>query len=249
MKGVIIVAGGTSKRIFELTTNFNDEQYRVKVCWSQDEFIAAYSEGAISSILLLYPDERRTIATIFESIVRSTDRHPSVIFVSSTPEDNNILRTLDYEADEFLIEPISTSAVVQIIDGLSVGRHDRSRVLSIGDLTLDRTSLTVTLRDARLRLQPIPVRILEFLMLHPGRVFTRQQIASGIWGTDGSIDERTIDVTIARIRDALKHKVTVDPIRTVRSAGYAFNEYFAQASSAPKKGRGVERLRSRRVID
>jgi hypothetical protein len=62
-----------------------------------------------------------------------------------------------------------------------------------------------------------------------------------MWNIDGTIDERTIDVTIGRIGDALIPKVTADSIRTVRSAGYAFNEYFAQTSSAPKKGCGVER--------
>lgn len=86
-------------------------------------------------------------------------------------------------------------------------------------------------------------------MLNPGRAFTGQQIANGIWGCDGSIEERTIDVTVGRIRDALRHKVTMDPIRTVRTVGYAFNEYFAQISSMPKKGRGSERLRARRVAD
>jgi two-component system phosphate regulon response regulator PhoB len=141
----------------------------------------------------------------------------SVIFVSSSPADNDRLRSLHYKADEFLIEPVSARDMREIIDGLSIRQGDRRKVLAIGDLTLDRTSLTVTLRSVKLRLHPIQVRILEFLMLNPGRAFTRRQIKNGIWRDDESIDERTIDVNVARIRDVLKHKVTVGPIRTIRS--------------------------------
>ncbi len=84
-------------------------------------------------------------------------------------------------------------------------------------------------------LHPIELRVLEFLMLYAGRAFTRQEISSGIWGIDNSIDDRTIDVAILRIRNALRHKVTINPIRTIRGVGYAFNEHFGEYSSLPKK--------------
>ena len=239
MNGVIVVAGGTNRRNLELANKFENEQYRVKICRSLSDFRSAYCERAISSILLLYPDEYGIISEIFDWIIKGVDHTAPIIFVSSSSGDNDTLRTFHYEADEFLIEPVSALDVRQVIDGLSRGQHDRSSVLSIGDLALDRISMTVTLRNTKLPLRPIQARILELLMLNPGRVFTRQQIANGIWGIDGSIDERTIDVTVGRIRDALKHKVTVDPIRTVRSVGYGFNECFAQISSMPKKGRRV----------
>jgi DNA-binding response OmpR family regulator len=249
MNDVIVVAGGANRRNLELANKLENEQYRIKMCRSLSDFRSAYSEGAISSILLLYPDEYGIISEIFDPIIMNGGHTAPIIFISSSLDDNNNLRTLRYEADEFLIEPVSTLDILQAIDGFSRGQHDLSSVLSIGDLALDRIAMTVTLRNTKLPLQPIQARILELLMLNPGRVFTRQQIANGIWGIDGSIDERTIDVTVGRIRDALKHKVTVDPIRTVRSVGYGFNEYFAQISSMPKKGRRVERLRARRVAD
>ena len=250
MNDVIVVAGGTNRRNLELAKKFENEQYRVKICRSLDDFRSASSADKIISILLLYPDEYGVIKEIFDyDMINGADYTVPIIFISSSPGDNNTLRTLHYEADEFLIEPISALDVLQVIDVFSMSQHDRSSVLSIGDLALDRISMTVTLRNTKLPLQPIQARILELLMLNPGRVFTRQQIANGIWGIDGSIDERTIDVTVGRIRDALKHKVTVDPIRTVRSVGYAFNEYFAQISSMPKKGRRFERPAARRVAD
>ena len=110
-------------------------------------------------------------------------------------------------------------------------------VLKIGDLVLDRSSLAASLRAIRLPLHPIQVRILELLMLSPGRVFTRREILNNTCSHDQFIDDRTIDVTIGRIRSALRHKVSVDPIRTVRGVGYAFNEHFGRTPSLPKKGR------------
>ena len=158
--------------------------------------------------------------------------------------DNERLRSLRYEGDEFLIELVSARDILEIIDGRSMRQGNRGKVLAIGDITLDRTSLTVSLRSVKLRLHPIQVRVLEFLMLNPGRAFTRKQIKNRIWGEEDSVDERTIDVNVGRIRDALKHKVTVNPIRTIRGVGYAFAEEFEQLPSVPKKGRKPERLRS-----
>jgi two-component system, OmpR family, phosphate regulon response regulator PhoB len=120
--------------------------------------------------------------------------------------------------------------------------NDSLQFLTIGDLGLDRATLVVTLRDSKLLLHPIQVRILEFLMLNPGHAFTRKEIVRNIWSVDNPVDDRTVDVSIGRIRDAIKHKVAVDPIRTVRGVGYAFNQYFAERPSLPKKRRMLKRV-------
>lgn len=103
--------------------------------------------------------------------------------------------------------------------------------------------MAVTLRAVRLPLHPIQVRILELLMLSPGRVFTRQEILNDIWSPGEIMEDRTIDVTIGQIRSALRHKVSVDPIRTIWGVGYAFNERFGQITSLPKKGRTMNRAK------
>ena len=113
--------------------------------------------------------------------------------------------------------------------------------MKIGDLVLERTSQAVTLRAVRLPLHPIQVRILELLMLNHGRVLTRQEILNKIWSPEQLIDSRTIDVAIGRIRSALRHKVSIDPIRTIRGVGYAIDEHFGQVASLPKKGRTMRK--------
>jgi two-component system phosphate regulon response regulator PhoB len=66
------------------------------------------------------------------------------------------------------------------------------------------------------------------ILRHPGRVYSREQLLDGVWGTDVYVDERTVDVHIGRLRRAINRGKDTDPIRTVRGAGYAFDERFAQ---------------------
>jgi two-component system, OmpR family, phosphate regulon response regulator PhoB len=95
-----------------------------------------------------------------------------------------------------------------------------------GDIRLDRKSQIVFRGNRRINLAPLPFRMLEALMSDAGRVFTRQKLAQAIWGRGADVDERTVDVEIGRIRGVLNRGANVDPIRTVRGAGYAFDEQY-----------------------
>jgi two-component system, OmpR family, phosphate regulon response regulator PhoB len=80
----------------------------------------------------------------------------------------------------------------------------------------------VTRAERELRLGPIEYRLLMYLMQNRARVLTRQQLIDGVWGRDGDVDERTIDVHIGRLRKALNIGEENDPIRTIRGGGYLF---------------------------
>jgi two-component system phosphate regulon response regulator PhoB len=103
-------------------------------------------------------------------------------------------------------------------------------VLSCGDVELDREKKRVTRAGRPVELGPTEYRLLEFLMERPGRVFTRQQMLDGVWGSDIYIDERTVDVHVGRLRKALNRGHDTDPIRTVRGAGYALDDRFGKAA-------------------
>ncbi len=76
-----------------------------------------------------------------------------------------------------------------------------------------------------MHLGPTEFRLLDFLMQRPGRVFSRERLLDGVWGTGAYIDLRTVDVHVGRLRKALCGIAgTDDPIRTVRSAGYALDQ-------------------------
>ena len=102
-------------------------------------------------------------------------------------------------------------------------------MLTAGDLELDRTTRRVRRAGAELHLGPTEFRLLEFLMQAPGRVYSRAQLLDAVWGRDVYIDERTVDVHVGRLRKAITPDDAKDPLRTVRGAGYAFDETFARS--------------------
>jgi two-component system, OmpR family, phosphate regulon response regulator PhoB len=103
-----------------------------------------------------------------------------------------------------------------------------SGVLSAGDLDLDRQNWRVRRAGREVHMGPTEFRLLDHLMGNPGRVFSRAQLLDSIWGLSAEIDERTVDVHIGRLRKALSREAEKDPIRTVRGAGYAFDETFGR---------------------
>ena len=72
-------------------------------------------------------------------------------------------------------------------------------------------------------LGPTEFRLLDYLMQHPGRVFSREQLLDAVWGSDVYVEARTVDVHVGRLRKALNRDEELDPIRTVRSAGYSLD--------------------------
>jgi two-component system phosphate regulon response regulator PhoB len=101
-------------------------------------------------------------------------------------------------------------------------------VLTIGDIELDREKKRVSRDGKAIDLGPTEFRLLEFLMQRPGRVFSREQLLDGVWGSEIYIDERTVDVHVGRLRKVLNRDHDADPVRTVRGAGYAFDDRFGK---------------------
>jgi DNA-binding response OmpR family regulator len=246
MKDVIVLAGGDSERGLLLRDKLASDQYRISSCQSLAEFSAMISGEKIAAILLLYPDEFGIINALFDNNITSgLAGKITVVFISTSSAENKMVRSLHYKADEFLIEPISTDEIAKIIDDSIRSRLESNsdHILSIGDLILNRETLIVTWRNKKIPLYPLQVRIIEFLMLNPGRTIRRVDLLDSVWSTGVSIEHSTIDRNIKRIRDAFKCKAKVDPIRTIRRVGYALDDQFEQLSSLRKKGRMVKRAR------
>ena len=92
-----------------------------------------------------------------------------------------------------------------------------------GDLVIDRVAHRVKRAGREIHLGPTEFRLLDYLMQHPGRVFSREQLLDAVWGSDVYVEARTVDVHIGRLRKALGVSDSDDPIRTVRSAGYSLD--------------------------
>jgi two-component system phosphate regulon response regulator PhoB len=102
-----------------------------------------------------------------------------------------------------------------------------SSVLKLGEIEINRDTRRAYRAGQEIHLGPTEFRLLEFLMSTPGRVFSREQLLNAVWGNDIYVNERTVDVHVGRLRKTLDIGNGADAIRTVRGAGYAFNEGFA----------------------
>jgi two-component system phosphate regulon response regulator PhoB len=155
-----------------------------------------------------------------------------VIMLTARGEESERVRGLATGADDYIVKPFSVPELIARVGAL-LRRAKPERiadVLTLGEIELDRQKKRVTRAGRDIELGPTEYRLLEFLMERPGRVFSREQLLDGVWGSDVYIDERTVDVHVGRLRKALNRGRAIDPIRTVRGAGYALDERFAKSA-------------------
>lgn len=154
-----------------------------------------------------------------------------VIMLTARGEEAERLRGLGTGADDYIVKPFSVPEVMARIRSLLRRmRPDAvSDALLRGDITLDRVKKRVSRGARDIALSPTEFRLLEYLMQTPGRVFSRAQLLDRVWGDGGDIDERTVDVHVGRLRKALSRGREIDPLRTVRGTGYAFDERYGKA--------------------
>src|SRR6202008_1683800 len=99
-----------------------------------------------------------------------------------------------------------------------------------GGLEVRREKKGVSRNGRPIDLGPTEYRLLEFLMERPGRVFSREQLLDGVWGSGIYIEEGTVAVHVGRLRKAITRGHAADPIRTVRGAGYALDDRFGRVN-------------------
>ena len=159
---------------------------------------------------------------------RQATRSLPVIMLTARGEEGERVRGLSTGADDYIVKPFSVPELIARVRAL-LRRASPDRVasrLSAGNLELDRQNWRVHRGQRTVHLGPTEFRLLEYLMAKPGRVFSRSQLLDSVWGLSVEIDERTVDVHVGRLRKALSQGGEKDPIRTVRGAGYAFDETF-----------------------
>ncbi len=156
-----------------------------------------------------------------------TERLP-VIMLTARGEEAERIRGLSTGADDYVVKPFSVPELMARVRAIlrRASPEVVSSMLRSGDIELDRETHRVRRNTKEIHLGPTEFRLLEFLMTSPGRVFSREQLLDGVWGHDVYVDERTVDVHVGRLRKALNKGKAKDPIRTVRGAGYAFNDQF-----------------------
>lgn len=147
-----------------------------------------------------------------------------ILMLTARAEEADRIRGLETGADDYLTKPFSPRELVARIK--AVLRRLRPALtggtLDYAGLSMDTSTHKVTRDGKPLPIGPTEFRLLRHLLEHPERVFSREQLMDAVWGRDGDVETRTVDVHIRRLRRAVNRDDTLpDMIRTVRSAGYA----------------------------
>ncbi|RGP40758.1 Response regulator MprA [Altererythrobacter insulae] len=207
-----------------LEYRFSNEGYNVRCTADGDEALILAAEDLPDLIILDWMIEGTSGIEVCRRLRR--DKHTShvpIIMLTAREAEDDRVRGLETGADDYLTKPFSPRELLARV--AAVMRRIRPALagesISVGDIKLDPVAHRVERRGKDLKLGPTEYRLLKFFMESPGRVFSRGQLLDGVWGTESDIELRTVDVHIRRLRKAIELDGFKDPIRTVRSAGYA----------------------------
>ena len=146
-----------------------------------------------------------------------------IIMITAKGEEEDKIKGLDSGVDDYITKPFSFNELLSRIKAV-LRRSDPkivSDLLEFEDLKLDRVEKRVFRDKQELKLGPTEFRLLEFFLLNPKRVFSRDQILESVWPNNINVEGRTIDVHIRRLRQSINTKDKKELIRTVRSSGYS----------------------------
>jgi two-component system phosphate regulon response regulator PhoB len=209
-----------------LQYNLEKEGYSVRVAADGEEALLLVDERLPDLIVLDWMLPKISGIEVCRRVRQKPEsRNVPVIMLTARGEETDRIRGLDTGADDYVVKPFSMTELAAriraVLRRLRPGlAEDRVRR---GDIVIDRVAHRVKRAGAELHLGPTEFRLLDYLMQHPGRVFSREQLLDAVWGSDVYVEARTVDVHIGRLRKALNAGDAGDPIRTVRSAGYSLD--------------------------
>ena len=209
-----------------LRYNLEKHGFRVEEAVDGQEAMARIAEAPPDIVLL---DWMLPVMSGIE-VCRQIRRRPAtrdlpVIMVTARTEDQDAVRGLNTGADDYITKPFSMDALLARMRALlrRAGAAASRRQFEFHDITMDLSAHRVARNGRPVHLGPTEYRLLEFLMQHPRRVFSREELLNAVWGRDIHVEPRTVDVHIRRLRKSINGEGELDVVRTVRAAGYALD--------------------------
>jgi len=215
MKPNVLIAEDEDALATLLEYNFTKEGYDVTVANDGEDALLQASERTPDLILMDWMMPKLSGIEVCRRLRRRSEtRTTPIIMLTARGDETDKITGLDYGADDYVTKPYSMPELLARVR--AVLRRAQPGILEdlirLGDIEIDTKAFRVRRGE----------RLLDHFMRHPGRVFSREQLLDAVWGHDVYVEARTVDVHIGRLRKALKKAGGKDPIRTVRSAGYAF---------------------------
>jgi two-component system phosphate regulon response regulator PhoB len=210
--------------------NLEKEGFTVATCMDGDEAMVIVDEEKPDLVLLDWMLPNVSGIEICRRMRGRIDtRDIPVIMLTARGEEEDRVRGLELGADDYVTKPFSMTELAARIR--AVLRRSApgvaGDVATFADIVLDRELCRVRRGKRDVSLGPTEFRLLDVLMQRPGRVYSREQLLDRVWGQDIHVETRTVDVHVGRLRKALNRRGDKDPIRTVRSSGYALDETYS----------------------
>lgn len=222
----IVVAEDEDALATLLQYNLEKEGYKVLLAGDGEEALIVIDESKPDLLLLDWMLPKVSGIEVCRRLRQKQEsRNLPILMLTARGEETDRIRGLDTGADDYVVKPFSMTELLAriraVLRRIRPGLADDR--LSHGDIIVDRVAHRVKRDGREVHLGPTEFRLLDHLIQHPGRVFSREQLLDAVWGSDVYVEARTVDVHIGRLRKALNTGKDVDPIRTVRSAGYSLD--------------------------
>lgn len=207
-----------------LSYNLKKEGYKVFCAKNGEEGLSMVQQVNPSLILLdvMMPkmDGIETCQIIRKDL---NITQPIIAFLTSRAEDYSQIAGFEAGADDYISKPVRPRLLISKVESLLrrlEHRNETSSTEPSKQLKIDRDKFMVNLNGQALLLPKKEFELLELLASRPGKVYTRDQILTNVWGNDTVVGERTIDVHIRKLREKLGDAY----IRTIKGVGYTFSE-------------------------
>ncbi|ODU11122.1 MAG: phosphate regulon transcriptional regulatory protein PhoB [Rubrivivax sp. SCN 71-131] len=221
--GRILVVDDEAAIVELIALNLRHEGHEVRMAYDSESASNAVRESLPDLVLLdwMLPGEPGV------SLARRWRGDPRtkalpIVMLTARADERDVVQGLDAGADDYLAKPFSTNELMARVR--AVLRRKAPEALDApveaGPLRLDPSTRRVHWGPGEVSLGPTEFRLLRYLMTYPERVHSRAQLLDRVWGDHVFIEERTVDVHIKRLRDALHPVGCSNLIETVRGAGY-----------------------------
>jgi len=155
-----------------------------------------------------------------------------VMMLSARDEERDKVTALDAGVDDYMVKPFKVRELLARVQALlrSAGPAAPDEMIDLGAIKLNHAQRRVTVHGQLIDLGPTEYRLLHFLLRHPDRVYSRSQLLNHVWHNTVELQDRTVDVYIARVRNLLESNGLIGAIETIRAVGYRFVKPLAAVS-------------------
>ena len=181
--------------------NLEKEGYKVVVAADGEEGMLQIDERLPDLVLLDWMLPKLSGIEVCRRIRgRPETRNLPIIMLTARGEETDRVRGLDTGADDYMTKPFSMTELIAriraVLRRIRPGLADDR--INHGDIVIDRVAHRVRRAGTEIHLGPTEFRLLDHLMQHPGRVFSREQLLDAVWGSDVYVEARTVDVHVSR---------------------------------------------------